>query len=324
MNRTITLLRYAATDKGWRRGAVVLSKNGKLKSDTMLLGGVEVHCPNGRFQMRQFEGTRPVYIDLGNDPTDALARFRAEESKRDARERAVAAGLEVVTPDETKTNLRQYAKRFLEMHRSLPHRSDDSERVYSQVTSTFLAVCKAKYPEDVNQEDVVRWYGKLRERGYSDRTRSNLYLSLRGFLRYCGLEPSKVIDKGTHTLLQKHTKKVPNMYSPEQIAKLVEASTKAGDSNLALLWEFAWKTGLRDSELQMVTRYDLHGLNTDNPVLTIKERDGFGRIKDSEERVVELHPSLVAPLQKWLKDNPKKTVVFGTENDKPDTNTLAK
>jgi integrase len=322
MNRTLSLLRYAATGKGWRRGAVVLSKNGKLKADTMLVSGVEVHCPKGRYQMRKYEGTRPVYIDLGNDPSDALNRYRAEETKKNAREQAIRAGLEVVTPDDTKNNLQQYAQRYLEMHRSLPHRSDDSVRVYTNVTSTFLHATKAKYPEDVNQEDVVRWYGKMRETGYSDRTRSNLYLALRGFLRYCGIDPSKVIDKGTHTLMQKYTKKIPNMYTPEQVAVLVEASTANNESNLALLWDFAYKTGLRDSELQMVTRHDLHGLDTTEPMLHVKERNEYGQIKDSEERGIELHPSLVRPLNKWLKENPKRVLLFGTDNDRPDTKML--
>lgn len=46
-----------------------------------------------------------MLTDLGNYPTDALNRFRAEETKRNAREQAVLAGLEVVTPDDSRTNL---------------------------------------------------------------------------------------------------------------------------------------------------------------------------------------------------------------------------
>src|ERR1035438_3598398 len=143
LNSTLTLLRYSAIEgKGWRRGAVVLTKNGKLKPDVMTVGGAEVNCHNGRYQMRRYQGKLPVYTELGNDPTDALNRFRAEESKLNARTAAKAAGLEVVSDDESRKTLKQYAADFLSMHRNLPHRSDDSVRVYTQITSSFLSVCK--------------------------------------------------------------------------------------------------------------------------------------------------------------------------------------
>jgi hypothetical protein len=51
VNSTLTLIRYAAVKgKGWRRGSVVLTRNGKLKPDVMTIGGAEVNCPNGRYE----------------------------------------------------------------------------------------------------------------------------------------------------------------------------------------------------------------------------------------------------------------------------------
>lgn len=318
MNRTLTLVRYAKLENGWRRGAVVMHRNNKIKHPFMVIGGQEVEAPQGRYQITRYEGKKPIYDDLGNDPTDALARYRAEEAKQTARSAAITAGLEIAEPEEQSPSkpktLRQYADAFLTMHRNLPHRSDDSVSVYKRITSTFLAECKAKYPADVTQADIIGWYGWMKDKGYSDRTRSNLYQSLRGFLRYCGLDPSKIIDRGTHTLLLKYTKRTPNMYDPDTVAKLIEA---ANDPNEALLWEFLYKTGVRDSEVRMVTRHDLHGLNSTNPVLHVRERCEYGLIKDAEERIVELHPTLVPKLAQWLKDNPKKQLVFGTDADKP-------
>jgi len=316
VNQTVTLVRYAAIEgKGWRRGAAVLTKNGRLKPDVMLLGGLEVHCSNGRYQMRKYQGRNPVYTELGTDPTDALNRFRAEETKVKARVVAVAAGLEVLSPDQSRKTLRQHAAAFLDMHRNLPHRSDDSVRVYTMVTSSFIRLCKPAFPEDVTKDDVIRWHGWMRK----DRTASDRYMALRGFLRYCGLEPGRLIPKGSHKLLKTYTKKVVNAYTPEVVQKLIDAATS---EHRGLLWEFAYKTGLRDSELKMVTRYDLHGLDTDDPILHVKERDEYGNIKDAEERKIELHPALVPKLRKWLSENPGKVLLFGTANDKPDTKML--
>jgi integrase len=318
VNSTLTLLRYAAVEgKGWRRGAVILTKNGKLKPDVMTVGGAEVNCPNGRYQMRRYQGKLPVFTQLGNDPTDALNRFRVEESKLNARIAAKAAGLEVVSDDESRKTLKQYAADFLSMHRNLPHRSDDSVRVYTQITSSFLCVCKASYPEQVTKDDVIRWHGWMRrEQGYSDRTCSNYYKSLRGFLRYCKLNPGELIPTGTHRLLQAYTKKTPNSYEPEVVQKLIDGST-----DHKLLWEFAYKTGLREGELMMLTRYDLC-LSGPKPIVQLKERNGLGNIKDLEERGVELHPSLIPKLKAWLEANPKKILLFGTDGDKQDRKML--
>jgi len=321
MNDTLSLIRYASVEgKGWRRGAAVFTKNGRLKPDVMRLGGVEVHCPNGRYQMRQYQGKNPVYTELGKDPTDALNRFLVEETKVKAQAAAIAAGLEVVNADESRKTLRQHAAAFLDMHRNLPHRSDDSVVVYAMVTGSFIRACKAAYPEGVTKDDVIRWHGWMRnEKKYSDRTAANRYLALRGFLRYCGVDPDRIIPKGTHKLLKQYTERIPNMYTPEVVQKLIDA---AMNENQALLWEFAYKTGLRDSELQMVTRRDLLGLDTDAPMLHVKERDEYGNIKDAAERKIELHPALVPKLQKWLNENPKKMLLFGTMNDRPDSKML--
>lgn len=322
VNRTLSLIRYAAVDgKGWRRGPAVLTKNGHVKPNVMLLGGVEIDCPNGRYQIVRYEDRRPVYTDLGNDPKEALRLFRAAEGKLQAQRIAEAAGLQVVTEDDpTRKTLKAYAADFLAMHRALPHRSDDSVRVYTQITESFLAATKARYADDVTKKDVIDWHSWMRtKKKYSDRTASDRYTSLRGFLRYCGIDPDQLIPQNIDTLLKKYTRKKVNTYTPETVQKLIDAST---DDDRALLWDFAYKTGLRDSELQMVTRYDLHGLDTDAPMLHVKERDDYGQIKDSEERKIELHPSLAAMLKQWLKDNPRKVLVFGTSSDKPDTQML--
>lgn len=72
----------------------------------------------------------------------------------------------------------------------------------------------------------------------------------------------------------------------------------------------------------MITRHDLYGLDADRPTLHVKERDKYGQIKDAEERVIELHPSLVAPLMAWLEANPERVLLFGTNTDKPDGHML--
>jgi integrase len=323
MNRTLTLVRYAKTDKGWRRGAVILSKNGKIKPDHMLIGGQEVYCPDGRFQLRRYEGTNPVYTDLSNDASDALTLFRAEELKHEARLKADEAGVQVVA-DPTRKTLRQYADAFIKMHEALPHRSTDAVDKYTDLTDTFCKRCPVTHPEQVTQEHVIAWCGWLQKpepngRGFGDRTRANYYTSLRGFLKYCGLVPDKIITKGTHKLLLSYTKKAVTLYEPHVVELLIKYSES---DRMKLCWEFAYKVGCRDTELQHVTRTDFHGLGTKSPTVHIKERDELGNIKDKEERVIELEPGLAKRVKVYLAKYPKKVLLFGTENDLPDGHLL--
>lgn len=327
MNSTLTLVRYAKLENGWRRGKIAKTSNGKIKHPYMMVGGQETEAPQGRYQILRYEGKKPIYDDLGNDPSEALCRFKAAEKQAEKRTEAIraaeAAGLSIEREQpaatDTRKTLTALAASFLEKHENLPHRSDDSLEKYTLITKTFCQTCKARYPEDVTVDDVIRWCGWLqKERGYSDRTRSNLYQSLRGWLKYSGLDPAKLIDQGTHKLLKAYTVKKPDMYTPEQVQALIDAAL---DEHEALLWQFAYATGLRDSELRMVTRFDLHGLDTE-PLLHVKERDELGQIKDGEERTVELAAVLVPKLKKWLKDNPKKILLFGTGNDQPDGHML--
>ncbi|HUN89133.1 MAG TPA: hypothetical protein VMU28_10100, partial [Terriglobales bacterium] len=126
MNRTLSLIRYARTQKGWRRGPAVVGKNGKLKPNVMIFGGAEIACPEGRFQMVRYQSKRAVYTDLGNDPVEVMDKFRAAEAKQKVVVAAVAAG--IAAPDSTidtqRKTIKKYAADFLTMHRNLPHRSN--------------------------------------------------------------------------------------------------------------------------------------------------------------------------------------------------------
>lgn len=323
MNVKVALIRYASVPgKGWRRGKAVVGKTGRLKPDTMMLGGQEVHCPNGRYQIRSHVGDRAVYAEVGNDPAEVMDRYRSAASKSQLRKDAKLAGIALVEPEEReKETVKSKAKAFIQRHRNLNHRAADALDAYIRVLTTFQEVCpQAKYPEDITEDHIIAWHGWMRrEKKYSDRTAANYYGHLRAFLRYCKLDLDALVSTGTNKMLRSFTKRVPNYYEPQTIAAIIAAAV---DENRSLLWNFFWKTGLRKSEMQMVTRFDFEGLDGENPTLLSKERDEYGQIKDQEERRIELHPSLVAPVKVWLAAHPAKVLLFGTLRDKVDTKML--
>jgi hypothetical protein len=54
-----------------------------------MVGGKAVAAPTGRYQIVRYDKNKPVYFDLGNDPTDALARYRVEQARHDSRSAVV-------------------------------------------------------------------------------------------------------------------------------------------------------------------------------------------------------------------------------------------
>jgi len=72
--------------------------------------------------------------------------------------------------------------------------------------------------------DVFRLYdancNRLDER-YAARTRATRYTSLRGFLFYCGLEPTRLITPSVHKKLKSYEKKKVGIYRREEVRNIL-------------------------------------------------------------------------------------------------------
>jgi hypothetical protein len=103
---------------GWRRGKIVISRNGQLKPGVMLYGGREVPCPGGVFQIRRYDGDRLVYITVGKDYLAADTMLDELEAKlrRDA-DNAIL-GIEPKPEPEVQKTLAQCVEEYLINKRS--------------------------------------------------------------------------------------------------------------------------------------------------------------------------------------------------------------
>lgn len=311
MNKTVTLLRYAkVADIGWRRGAAVIGKTGKVKPDWMLVNGIEVYAPDGHYELRTYKGKIPTYINVGNDPAEALAACDREQKLLDARN----SGISVQETPKRKT-LAQLRDKFLE--KRLSRGSEDAKANYRVVVMEFVAVSGRTFPEQIEDTDVIRYCDGLERRGLSPRTRANRYATLRGFLRYCGIDYKKLMDERDHKMLKKFVKTDVETYTDEEIEKLIAATD---DTRHKLLWEFLWKTGFRMQEAMHVEFTDI---DYKHRTVSVREKKHLGfSPKDAEERTVPLPNGLADKLAEWQKANPKKRLVFGTRSDKPDNHFL--
>ena len=310
MNRTVTLLRYAkVADIGWRRGAAVIGKTGKVKPDFMILSGREVYAPEGHYELRILKGKLPSYLNVGNDPAEALAARDREQKLLDARNSGI-----IVPETPIRRTLAQLRDKFLEKKAGC---AVDAKFNWTVVVKEFVDVCGRTFPEQIEDVDVVRYCDGLTARGLAPRTRANRYVTLRTFLRHCGIDPKKLMGESEHRRLKKFVKSEVETYTDEEIEKLIAATD---DRRHALLWEFLWKTGFRMQEAMHVEFTDIDFKHCTVRVSAKKHWD-FSP-KDAEERSVPLPNGLADKLSAWQTANPKKRLVFGTRSDKPDNHFL--
>jgi hypothetical protein len=79
-NQSVGLYYYAKVNGTWKRGPAVIRKNGKVAPGVMLLCGKEVQGLNGHYETISYRGTKPIRINVGADPVEALLAL--EKAKR--------------------------------------------------------------------------------------------------------------------------------------------------------------------------------------------------------------------------------------------------
>ena len=85
-NRTASLVRNAKVPGvGWRRGKLVTAKNGRVKPDYMIYDGLEIHCPDGHYDIRFYIGRKMQHKNVGRDLTSA--RPRSNSLRKSSRQR---------------------------------------------------------------------------------------------------------------------------------------------------------------------------------------------------------------------------------------------
>jgi integrase len=171
-------------------------------------------------------------------------------------------------------------------------------------------------PEEIEEADIIRLDRQWEARGLAKTTRSNRYTTVRCFLRHAGVDPDKLIDKPTNQKMKSKPTTLPEVYTDEEVAKLIAASSERH----GLVWESFWKLGYRDEELAFL---EWENIDWKNKTAEIRFKPSLKwKPKDSEERLVPVPESLIVKLAAWREKNLATRFVFGTRNDNPDTKFL--
>jgi hypothetical protein len=79
MNRQVNLTKRIRTLNGLRFCPVVISANGRVKPDCILIGDKEERHPEGAYYLEWYEGSKRVRQSVGKDAASAAARRHRQE-----------------------------------------------------------------------------------------------------------------------------------------------------------------------------------------------------------------------------------------------------
>src|SRR6266568_5940469 len=187
MNHEVNVTKRVQTEKGLRYCSVVLSANGRIKPDAVLVDGKQEHHPEGAYYLEWREGAKRVRLSVGNDAADASARRLRKEAELNAKNN----GVTVVTQDGHGQNGHRIisdvvASYLAEIKMS---RTPATHSAYTLALRNFAASCLKTYLEEIDRVDLLGFVNYLRKnQNLSDRTCHNRFEHLLTFLKAYGIK----------------------------------------------------------------------------------------------------------------------------------------
>jgi integrase len=351
-NRAASLVRYAKVENlGWRRGSIVSSKNGRVKPDAMTFNGKEYPIPaSSHFQLRCYQGNKAVYVTVGSDFDAAQSMLEKFIASRQHEAACTVLGIITPPPVNAPKTLADHLVEYLNKKKSLSlDLSATSIHLYTTTLTEFVRRCKRNYATEITEGDVINFIDWLKgegyaekvwvrttagkrirvdgdRKGYSQKSLVMRYITVRGFLRYCGVQVDEIIDSATHKRLAVKVEGNTDPFTQYEIDRLFAAC----DDYYRVVFTFLLSTGMRFREASHLTWADvdldkeaIHIPGTQTINRTFKrgnktiEKAVNRRTKSRKGREVPIFPSLIPVLRAWRESHPDTIYLFGTSNDLP-------
>ncbi len=237
---SVALVWMAKTESGWKRFPVVIGRNGRIKRGAVLVGGKEKSYPEGHFEIRCYEGRKTKYQNVGTDATEAINQRDKRQHLGEARVSAAEAGV-TINETEVRKTIKKEAARWARAaeDRGAMEAAEVGRRALREFQE---ANPRLFYVDEINADSLVTFWNWLKKHGRSDRTIYNAHERITGFLKFAGIDYKK-----WNLRAPRYERKLPIIYSPEQIKLLLGACKSAYHK---MLINILLKTGLRDQELQ--------------------------------------------------------------------------
>jgi integrase/recombinase XerD len=303
-NREVNLTKRVQTPHGWRYCRVLLSANGRVKPDIVVVNGKEERHAEGAYYLEWREGAKRVRLSVGKDPQDAAAR----RLRREAELNAVNNGVAVVA-ENGQNGHRSLAAAVTEyLEETTLTKKPKTLAAYATALSYFKESCPKLFLEDIDRKDLLKFSAFLRdEKEQSPRSCWNKFANVMSFLKANGIRG--LVKKNDWP---RYTEEEPEIYEEAELDKLF----KVCDAEERLWFEFFLMTGMREQEVMYTYWSDVNF--TASTVGVSHKPDRAWTPKAYKEREIPIPAKLVKSL-KARKAKADKTcgLVFPTAGCRP-------
>ncbi len=303
MNREVNLTKRVQTPHGWRYCTVVLSANGRVKPDLVIVKGKQETHKEGAYYLEWREGSKRVRLSVGKDPADASARRQRKEAELNA----VNNGVSVV-PD-GQNGHRSVAAAVAEfLDETKLTKKPKTLAAYSTALTYFVESCHKLNLEEIERRDLLKFSAFLRdEKEQAPRSVYNKFENLMSFLKAQGIRG--LVGKNDWP---RFTEEEPEIYEQEELDKLFAKC----DAEERLWYEFFLMTGMREQEV-MYTYWSDVNLSASTVHVSHKPDRGWTP-KAYKEREIPIPSKLVKSLKAWkAKSDKSGSLVFPTAGCNP-------
>jgi integrase len=303
MNREVNLTKRVQTPHGWRYCTVVLSANGRVKPDVVLVNGQQETHKEGAYYLEWREGSKRVRLSVGKDPADASARRQRKEADLNAVNNGVA-----VVPDGENGNRSVAAAVADFLDETKLTKKPKTLAAYTTALSYFTESCHKLNLEDINRRDLLKFHAFLRDnKEQAPRSCWNKFATVMSFLKTQGIRG--LVGKNDWP---RFTEEEPEIYEQEELDKLFAKC----DAEERLWYEFFLMTGMREQEAMYTYWSDVNLVAC--TVRVSHKPDRGWTPKAYKEREIPIPTKLVKSLKAWKAKSDKTcSLVFPTAGCNP-------
>ena len=158
-SKEVNLTKRVQTAKGMRYCPVVLSANGRVKPDLVIINGQQERHPEGAYYLEWRENGRRVRLSVGKDPAEASARRQRKESELNAVNNGVAVVSE--NGDNGHRSLAAAVSEYLEETKLT--KKPKILAAYTTALNYFTESCPKLFLEDIDRRDLLKFCAFLRD-----------------------------------------------------------------------------------------------------------------------------------------------------------------
>ena len=302
-SKEVNLTKRVQTPHGMRYCAVVLSPNGRVKPDLVLVEGRPEKHSEGAYYLEWREKGRRIRLSVGKDSQDASARRLRKEAELNALNNGVS-----VLPENGNghPSVAAAVARFLEETELT--KKPKTLAAYTTALNYFAESCPKLYLQDIERADLLKFCAFLRDKkNQAPRSVYNKFENVMTFLKAQGIRG--LVGKNDWP---RFTEEEPEVYEQEELDKLFAKC----DAEERLWYEFFLMTGMREQEVMNTYWLDIN--LAASTVRVSHKLDRGWTPKAYKEREIPIPTKLVKSLKAWkAKSDRTCNLVFPTSGCNP-------